>query len=529
MSRFLAAVLFASTLVAQNAVEGTVINDATLQPLRRAHVVLTPVAAGAESVGMDTDDRGAFSLRDVPVGRYTIHASRDGYVSSSDCMIGLQHLPRIFPVGEKQTITGLQFRLRPFAVMAGRVLFDDGEPAIGVPVVAYREARAGLRHRYQRAAQASTNDRGEYRMFGLGPGAYLVAAVYESPAPANEQRRDADAPRAATTFYPRALELNQASPVQLDYGRELAAIDIVLERVKKVTVRGHVMSGVSGMAIAATILLQQVDARGVAALAVPVAAKFDRDKRFEIRNVVPGNYLLWADGSDGGKALTGRIPITVGQFDIDDADVTVEGEHTGLAILHTDGAVTLGQTPTLRFEPRNERARIVNASSDAGGYRFALTGGETYDLYVENLPNDFYVSALLVNGADRLPFGVDGGAASVDKPFDVVLDSRGGSVSGRVTGPDDSLWSRAAVVLIPDPPGGRAQAYRQGATNENGVFQIHGIAPGRYILTAWLDEPPCDVYDADNLNGCRSAGIAVDVQQASQQNVELKMKTAAKR
>ena len=85
------------------------------------------------------------------------------------------------------------------------------------------------------------------------------------------------------------------------------------------------------------------------------------------------------------------------------------------------------------------------------------------------------------------------------------------------------------VALIPDPPGGRVQQYRQGASDENGVFQIHGIAPGRYILTAWLDEAPCDLYEAENLAGCRAAGITVEVQQASQQNVELKMKIAAKR
>jgi len=529
MSRFLVAVLFSSALLAQNAVEGTVINDVTLQPLRRAHVVLTPVAAGAESVGMDTDERGAFSLRDIPVGRYSIHASRDGYLFSSDCMLGLQHLPRVFAVGEKQTLSGLQFRLRPFGVMAGRVMFDDGEPAIGVQVIAYREVRQRLRHSYQRANLVTTNDRGEYRMFGLGPGAYLVAAIYNSPTLANEQRRDVGAPRPATTFYPRALGLSQASAVPLDYGREVAAIDIVLERVKKVTVRGRVISGVSGSAIAANILLQQVDGRGVAALAVPQAAKFDREKRFEIQDIVPGSYLLWADASDGGKALTGRVPITVGHFDIDDADVTVEAERAGLAMLRTDGEVRLGETPAVRLEPRNERAKIVNAASGDAGFRFALAGGETYDLFVDSLPNDFYVSAVLVNGADLLPFGIDGSAASVDKPFEVVLDSRGGSVSGRVTGSDDSLWSRAVVALIPDPPGGRVQQYRQGASDENGVFQIHGIAPGRYILTAWLDEAPCDLYEAENLAGCRAAGITVEVQQASQQNVELKMKIAAKR
>jgi hypothetical protein len=156
-------------------------------------------------------------------------------------------------------------------------------------------------------------------------------------------------------------------------------------------------------------------------------------------------------------------------------------------------------------------------------------GDELYDPFVANLPNDFYLSAVLVNGTDAMPFGIPGSAASLSRPLEFVLDSRGGRVSGRVLGSDDSLWSRASVALIPDPPAGRVQSYKESAADENGLFHFRGVAPGKYVVVAWLDDPPCDYYDPDAILSCRAAGASVDVRQAGEQNMELKMKAVAKR
>lgn len=529
MIRLLLAALVSAAALAQNSVEGAVVSDKTGMPLRRAHVVLKPEQARAESIGIDTDGHGAFSIRDVPPGRYSIAASRDGYLASSDCLIGTLPLPRTFTIGDKESITGLQFRLRPFAVMAGRIAFDDGEPAMGVAVQASREYRDHLRHGYAVAGRATTNDRGEFRMFGLAAGSYLVAAVYDDPVRFHEEVRDAPALRYTTTYYGDTINLGEASAVPLDYGQEVTGIDIVLERSRKVTIRGRVRSATTGATLAVRMSLEQLDAHGVASAALSAPFSFGSDNEFEIRDVAPGSYLLWAEGSDGGKPVSGHIPLAVGPFDINDAEVTVQGDRQGRAVLVTDNGVTLAEAPSLRFEPRNERAKIVNASETPDGYNFSLRGGETYDLFADNLPNDYYVAAVRVNGADMMPFGIDGNAASLDNPFEVVLDSRGGAVSGRVQGSDDTLWTRASVALIPDPPNGRVQAYREGAADENGVFTIHGVPPGHYVLIAWRDEPPCDYWNPDALAACRSAGASLDFGQGSQQDVDLRMKTPQRR
>jgi hypothetical protein len=527
MSRFLLAGLTVCTALAQNSIEGTVVNDGNGRPLKRAHVVLRPEKTGASAIGVDTDDKGAFAIRDVDAGRYSLSASRDGYLTSAVCLMGAVRLPQIFNIGAKETISGLTFRLLPFAVMAGRVSFDDGEPAIGIRVEAYREYRNHLRHGYVVAASAATNDRGEYRMFGLQPGSYIVAASERSVVQYEQVR---EALRYATTFYVNSTKLSEAVPVRLEYGQEIGGIDVLLARVRKVRIRGQVISGVTGEVVAgASIAMQRVDAHNTGSIAEAVHATFDRDKRFEIRDVTPGTYVIWAEGGDGGKALVGHVPLTVGESDIDTLDVTMLGEREGSAVLVIDGGVKLAEPVRLRFEPRNERARVLQAAEEGEGFRFSLMGDERYDLFVTNLPNDFYLSAVRVNGVDVMALGIDGSAASVSHPLEVVLDSRGGRVSGRVLGADDSVWSRASIALIPDPPEGRVQTYREGAADENGLFLIRGVAAGKYVLVAWLDDPPCDYYDPEGLARCRTTGTSVSVQEAGEQNVELKMKGPVKR
>jgi hypothetical protein len=307
---------------------------------------------------------------------------------------------------------------------------------------------------------------------------------------------------------------------------------VSMKRVRKVKLHGHVINGLTGEAVSsASIAMQRVDAHNTASITVTVPVTFDHDHKFEIRDVAPESYVIWAESADGGKALMGHAALTVGEADIDNVELTILGERAGSAVLVVDDGVKLDDQVKLRFEPRNERGKIVEVSKVAGvdGLHFSLMGDELYDLFVTNLPNDFYMSGVRVNGVDVMPIGIEGVAASANRPFEVVINSNGGRVSGRVMGTDDSLWSRASVALIPDPPKGRVQSYQEGSADENGLFQLRGVAPGKYILVGWLDDPPCDYYDPDGLANCRAAGMSVEVQEAGEQNVELRMKALMKR
>src|SRR5258708_6403154 len=75
-------------------IEGKVLTDGDL-PLRRAHVVLRPIEAGRTTIGVEADDKGAFVVRDITPGRYSLIAQRDGYLATSTCLRGALRMPPV--------------------------------------------------------------------------------------------------------------------------------------------------------------------------------------------------------------------------------------------------------------------------------------------------------------------------------------------------------------------------------------------------------------------------------------------------
>ncbi len=106
-----------------------------------------------------------------------ITVQRDGYLPLSSGRIGDYKMPPIFSVSSGQTIDSFVFRMTPQGVVTGKVKFDDAEPASNVAIQLYRSYYDRGHHGYATAASARTDDRGEYRVHGLEPGTYYVAAL----------------------------------------------------------------------------------------------------------------------------------------------------------------------------------------------------------------------------------------------------------------------------------------------------------------------------------------------------------------
>ncbi len=545
MSRFLAITVLGCVAFAQGPpsknedaqIDGQVLSDADGQPLRRAHVTLRPLQAGLSATGVDADDRGNFTLRRIAPGTYSLLAERDGYLTSATCRKGVLRMPVSFYIAGGDKITGITFRLRPWAVLAGKVKMDDGEAGVGVRVELYREYRTRGRHGYGVIAAVITNDRGEYRVYGLQPGPYFVAAVYDK-APLVPGAQDQPATDAlgrelpptgyTTTFFPNTEKLSEALPVKVDSGHELSGIDLSLRRVVKVKVRGQVTSGISGARLGrATITLSRTDASTQGTIPTPAKAIFDRDGIFEIANVVPGSYIIQAEASDNGKTLSGRRLLAVSTDGEENVELVVAAPQPWPGVIVIEGADRWpdDRAPRVTLEARSDTGAPVQPSVRGLKFDCLVMGDETYDVLVENLVNDFYVSGVRAGGSDVRGLGLPGTLAS-PLPFEIVLDSRGGKVSGRVFGPTDGdVWSGASMMLVPDPPRGRLQDYRQASADQYGQFLIRGVAPGKYTLVAWLEDPPCDVYDPDALDACRAVGTPVTVEAAGSQNLVLTMKS----
>jgi hypothetical protein len=520
---------------APGAIQGTVLSGATGQPLRRAQVLLRPAAdSKGGAIYQTSDDSGGFSFPKVAPGRYVITVQRDGYLSLSAGRIGDYKMPPIFSVNSGETISSFVFRLTPWGVISGKVKFDDAEPAVNVAIQLYRSYYERGRHTYATAASARTDDRGEYRLHGLEPGSYYVAALYQAPphpAGAEEQtRKDAlgnPLPELsyAVTFFPEVQKMSDAVPVRIAPGAEVAGIDIFFTRVHTVRVRGRVANGVRGSAVSSpSVALRWNDPDNTASVSAPVNVTLDKDQNFEIQGVTAGPYLLMASGVDDGVALTGRAPLNVGDADLANANIVIGPESTWTGKIHfEDDDSPLPQRLTVTLEPRRSTASPMEAQvSDSGDFAIPFVPDETYDLFVVNAPEDSYLKSIRVANSERLGQGLAAAPGDAPPALDVVLGARGGQVVGRaVTADPKVVASGATVVLIPDPPGGRVQAFQTTHADEYGNFWLRGLPPGKYLLVTWLESPPCDVYNPDDLAACQAQGVSLTVTEDEQKTLQL--------
>ncbi|MEO5924009.1 MAG: carboxypeptidase-like regulatory domain-containing protein [Bryobacteraceae bacterium] len=524
--------------------EGQVLADANGLPLRRVQVILTPLEAGKPAIGTQTDDRGKFLLRDIEPGGYQLSAQRDGYLTSITFRRGSARMPPRFTLSRGETITDLTFRLRPWAVVSGKIRFEDGEPAVNVPVDLYRQYHVRGRRGFTRVGGGVTNDRGDYRVHGLSPGAYFVAVNFQGdqtgPGVVDQPRidingREVPVPSYTTTFFPNTMKLSEASPIRLREADDLTGIDIYLRPVERVKLAGRITDGIAGGTLtAASITMERLDSGNTGTLPVPINLTFDREERFHIDNVAPGTYQLWVNATAENTNLLGRSSLLVTNDNIEDLELVVVPARPWQGHVSAASGSILPRSfdPRIVLEPRSERGAVVVPQPKNNLFDVSMAPFETYDVFINNLPENLYISEVRAGGVDVRAAGLSSSMAS-NIPFEIVLDSRGGNIAGAVTGTgttfNEQPWSGSTVALIPDPPRDRLQAYRETFADQYGEFHLNGIAPGRYILTAWFDEPTCDIYDEDALDPCRATGMTVNVTQNSKQEIVLKVKSLPSR
>ena len=200
----------------------------------------------------------------------------------------------------------IDFRLPRGSVLSGRVLDQDGEPLVRASIRAMRYRFVQGERRIEPGGSAETDDRGQFRIYGLAPGTYFVSATAQ-PADAGASGRmvamstpvgsvvgnlaaDPHTPGSLTyapTYYPGVPAVSDAAAVTVPIGEEVPGIDFSLQLVTAARVTGMVV-GPSGVASNTTVMLVPDDSRGMSGQSY--SGRVGRDGSFSISNVPPGRY-----------------------------------------------------------------------------------------------------------------------------------------------------------------------------------------------------------------------------------------------
>ena len=229
-------------------IRGRVLAADSGAPLRRAYVRVSAPDLRIQR-GATTDADGRYEIGELPRGRYSIFVSRNGYVSLQFGQQRAFEPGRPLDLGEGQLMDRIDFALPRGGVIAGRITDELGEPIAGARMQAwrYQYLPSGQRRLTPTAGgpfgAMVTNDLGEFRLFGLMPGTYVVSATFDDPsrmaavpsiAAANRSAVDNDG--FGVTYYPGTLNSEEAQPVTVGIGEEaMATFALVPGRMTRIS------------------------------------------------------------------------------------------------------------------------------------------------------------------------------------------------------------------------------------------------------------------------------------------------------
>jgi hypothetical protein len=554
----LAALLLASTLAAQTpgrnsagekpkkedcSIAGMVVKLDGSAPLKSARVELRNAEDYSRAYAVSTDAGGRFTLKNVERGRYRLTVSRNGFVDQEYGQKTPNDPGSILTLAPRQQINDLLFRLIPWAVIAGRILSEDGEPLPWVGVTALREAYTEGKHKLLPTAQATTNDLGEFRLFGLRPGRYFVSATYSTKNQWLAQSGDAEDDRIVAaeesstqryvpTYYPGTPDPAKAATITVKPGDEIPSVDILLERLAAYKIRGRIYNSVThrpgkGVSI---MMLPRNNQVAWSVLSFETVVQ-DKDGSFVLNDILPGSYTLSAYWFDEGKPYVAKQNIDVGNADVDGVTLTIAPGTTINGRVIWDGKASL-EGDELSVSPYSAE-QIMDFGSAArvapnGVFTLKDISESTYQLYVNGISKDCYIKAIRYGTADALydGFAVQRGS---DASLEVTLSSRGARVQGTVTDADGLPVAGVWAVLVPEESHrGHMQMYKETTTDQYGHFELRGIPPGDYKLFSWDQVENGAWQDPEFLKPFEEKGEEVKLQEGDAKSVNLTaIKTAS--
>jgi hypothetical protein len=553
-------------------IAGTVVDDAEVaQPVRSALVMVQPVGGG-DGVAVVTDAEGRFSLTAVPAGRYTLTAQKASYLSNA---YGAKRPGRpgvTIVVGAGAATTDLQLVLPRGSVIAGTVTQPNGAPYPFTQVVAV-DAKyvTGGGVFDSRARTFQTDDQGSYRIWGLPPGDYLVAAlpaltrVEEIARSAAENdallgqlaARNAGMAHGPTdtrppvrgyapVYFPGTAVAANAIVVQVGRAEVRQGIDIRLEPQPVARITGRV-SNVNGESNAAVSLSLQP--LGPPLPAIVAAATTNRRPdalgNFVFDRLPPGTYRLVAraggvtfrDGgvetNDANQVHWAATTVVVDGRDLEDVALSLQ---PGLVFAGHVAAVDGSSTPTVSgtrivMTPRGANAPPARTAIAGADGTFSVTGLHPADWELSvtlpaSLASTWGVQSVTVNGVEirDQPLRMDTGDV---RDVHVDLATQRAEVAGTLTTATGTAATDYFIVVYPEDrslwheTSPRVRVVRPSA---DGAYRARDLPAGTYRIAAVTDVDEDEWRRASFLESLLASSLPITVKSGAVTRQDLRIR-----
>jgi hypothetical protein len=472
-------------------VRGRVTDKESGRPLARAVVTLWLNNPGRMIQNLTQDD-GRFEFKDIPAGTVSVSATAGEY-SGTHPLTNYEYVNErgrrasIIVLKDAEVRENVDIAMPRGLAIAGRVVDDRGDPLARVRI---RLERLDGQMPGSLGRQRETDDRGQFRYFGLTPGSYIVCADLDDLRSIS-RFEVTPRPRLVPTCYPSVTDEGAAEPVVLTTS-DADGIEIRLRRTQIFSISGVVVGASGGPPDGASLYVTSF--RGTGSGTTP--ARLESDGSFSIQDLVPGSYILHAGMSPFGmgpsRADVARAELPV-RIDTEDL--------TGIVLAmkmpgRVSGQVTFDDPSSRPAEP----LRItIEARINEGWYAgqrplpSELTPELTFELTdlmgpmvvsIAGLPRGWIVREVRYRGRDITDAPTE--FRTGDDAIEIALTNRGAVVAGRVSGHTSDGARTACVMIFPADASRRKHAPQEYAhtVSAEGRFSLPPHRAGDYLVIA---------------------------------------------
>ena len=544
-----------ATSIGTSAIGGRVVTgDSATSPVRRARVVV--VSANFEVTRSTlTHDDGGFLVTGLPAGRYTVSASKPGMLRMSYGATRPARPGTAVNVMAGQKMADLVIPMTRGGVVTGLVTDAEGRPAGGVPI-RIQEARMIAGARVVSAMNISpgttgekTDDRGEFRLFGLPAGDYVVSAMPPDDGAGLTRIAGGGTVGYVPVYFPGTTVAAEAQTVSVKGGDETAGVNVRLQSVRTARVGGTISGPPTVQPQDVTVTLVPVSSSSAsgsflsAVAALRTLTRLTPDWKFSYAGVTPGRYTITARlierPASGPELRPGLVAIGSGltvMWAV--ADVTVDGvDRSDLSLALAPGMTVSGrvqfQAAPGSTAPDLSRVRVSlsSASRADGGIGFAgdstgvnangqftlsgvIPGRYSVRASVNGPPyGDWMIRSSMVNGRDTLDFPIE---IQPDEHVSAVVVTLT-DVTQRLSGMlQDAAGRPASAFTIVVFPADRnywsvTRRIRTARPGQDGRYTINDLPVGDYRVAAVYDLSPGETSDPSFLETLAGGSVLLTI------------------
>jgi uncharacterized protein (DUF2141 family) len=471
----------------QSSVSGVVLNDATSEPVNAAYVVVEQ-GKGVDSVGVRTAADGKFSFSNLSSDHYTIFAEKVGFIKTTRSSQRSQSPGSVSVAGDQ-----IELRLVPQGVVTGLVRDSNYDPLVGATVQLSRMYLQGTRTALTPVSRASTNDLGEYRMFGLPPGRYYVSAFYQDVGSGLGLRKhladdgggpDAGTEEYALTYYGNSTDPEGGTPIRIRAGQTLTDIDIKMKMYRSFQISGSI-AGVPPGTPMPQVRLEPFEPGSLGASRIyspgPTATGF------HFNSLSPGTYILKAQVADQGRHfyLSGQEVVTVGSASVENIQLELVPNFTisGKAVSEQGDAIPA----SVQLRLNGLEHRFVGPITLMSDHTFEVPvpGPDTYAVDASDPKGTAYVKSVTL---DQEPIGPNGAVIrGPNHVLQVVVSDHAGQVAGQAVDPEGHAISTGGVAVLVGADSTSDSRRYAASIGPDGSFSFRSLPPGKYRVACFQD------------------------------------------